>query len=152
MPCDFRVYGQTYREYFVLRNMKPVGPEIGRLGDAALHEVLEDQWGRHYRYVGVCPSARGAWEDRLNPGEFILPPGVVYRMLSGAKTAGGKRSSFLTWIRALAGHRHAADPSQQYVAEPAVSRRHARRGGGAAPSRGSSFSVGQARPSQSRKK
>ena len=152
MPCDFRVYGQTYREYFVLRNMKPVGPEIGRLGDAVLHEVLEDQWGRHYRYVGVCPSARGAWADRLNPGEFILPPGVVYRMLSGAKTARRERSSFLTWLLALAGRRRAADPSEQYEAEPALSRRHGRRDGGIASPRGVSFSIGRVRPSQSRKK
>jgi hypothetical protein len=152
MPCDFRVYGQTYREYFVLRNMKPVGPEIGRLGEALLHEVLEDQWGRHYRYVGVCASARGAWEDRLNPGEFILPPGVVYRMLSGAKTGRRKRSRFVTWLLALAGRGHAADPSQQYEAEPALRRRHTRPAKGGASPRGSSFSIGQVRPSQSRKK
>ena len=142
MPCDFRVYGQTYREYFVLRNMKPAGPEIGRLGDVALHDMLEDQWGRHYRYVGVCPSVGGAWGDRLNTGEFILPPGVVYRMLKGAETARRQRSPFLKWLFALGGRRRTTEPCEQYGAEPALSWRTRREGGGAAQ-QGASFLIGR---------
>src|SRR6185437_7817969 len=103
MPCDFRMYGPEYPEYFVLRNMTPVGPEVGRLGDVALHEMLEDQWGRSYQYVGVCPSAGQAWGNRLDKGEFILPPGIVYRMLVGSGKSHRQRSRFLKWLFALAG-------------------------------------------------
>jgi hypothetical protein len=147
MPCDFRMYGPAYCEYFVLRDMKPVGPEIGRLGDVALHDVLEDKWGRSYRYVGVCPAVRRAWGDQLNKGEFILPPGVVYRMLDGAEKACSYRSSFLKRLFAFAGLQRATESLAQSEAKPTLNWRTPRDVGEA--SRGdANLSIGRVRLSK----
>jgi hypothetical protein len=75
------MHGHSYQEFFILRNMKPVGPEIGRLGDIPLHEAVEDEWGRTYRYVGIASRVGSKYAVNLGEREFILPPGVVYRML-----------------------------------------------------------------------
>lgn len=150
MPCDFRVYGHTYREYFVLRNTKLIGPEIGRLGDVPLHEVLEDEWGRSYRYVGVCPSGSSVLPVPLNTGEFILPPGVVYRMLEGAGAVRRGRSSFLKRLFAFAGRQRKTEPCEQQGAEPAF-RWHVQRDGHAASQRSASFSGGRVRALRKRR-
>ena len=69
--------------FFVLNGATPSGLTIGKLGDSAISEFVTDQFGHRYRYVGL---ASRTWSGEINvealrPGEFILPPGLVYRRL-----------------------------------------------------------------------
>ena len=88
MPCDLRVHDRSYQEFFILRNMRPVGPQIGIFGDVPLHEAVRDEWGRIYRYVGVCSVADRTCTGKLGEREFILPPGIIYRMLEQPRREG----------------------------------------------------------------
>ncbi len=69
-------------EFFVLHDMKPAGPSMGRYADSEIPESIIDMFGRRYVYVGVAPRTWGGQfdVDALQPGEFILPPGLVYRL------------------------------------------------------------------------
>jgi hypothetical protein len=88
MPGDFRIYGHSYQEFLILRNMRPAGPKIGMFGDTPLHEAVEDEWGRIYRYVGICSVVDRKYSDTLSEREFVLPPGIIYRMLEQSKREG----------------------------------------------------------------
>jgi hypothetical protein len=69
--------------YCLLHEVAPVGRTIGRFADRDISEVVRDQFGREYLYVGLAGrTARGDLDpDALAPGEFILAPGLVYRVL-----------------------------------------------------------------------
>jgi hypothetical protein len=82
--------------YCMLQNVKPVGRTIGKFGDRDISEGLSDELGRVYRFVGLASrTMHGNLDpDALKPGEFILKPGLVYRMVLPS------RSAFSLW-RAL---------------------------------------------------
>lgn len=86
MPASFRIYSPIGQDHCVLRQAKPVGPPIGLYRNLPLHEAVQDELGRVYRYVGVCEQRSPSFHcpdqfaTHLGDGEFILPPGVVYRM------------------------------------------------------------------------
>lgn len=69
-------------EYFILQDATPSGPHIGGLGDMPIFESVTDYFGKSYSYVGLAPRTWAGEIDvyRLKPGEFILPPGLVYRL------------------------------------------------------------------------
>jgi hypothetical protein len=85
MPGSFRVYSNSDREC-ILRNVKPVGGAIGKYDGAPLYDFAEDEWGRIYRYVGICSrslphNSSKKYAAILGDREFIHPPGIIYRML-----------------------------------------------------------------------
>jgi len=81
MPCDFRTYSSPYQEFFILRHTRPFGPEIGKFSGIPFHAEIQDEWGRIYRYAGTSPRKGPHYTAKLGDKEFILPPGIIYRML-----------------------------------------------------------------------
>ncbi|RWM08798.1 hypothetical protein [Mesorhizobium sp.] len=69
-------------EYFVLANLKNKGKVIGRLADHPISEIVVDDRGLRYRYVGVATRGAGGRYDveSLRPGEWIVQPGLVYAL------------------------------------------------------------------------
>lgn len=68
-------------DYFVVQGAKPVGPILGRFGEHDISEIIVDNLGYHYRFVGAAPRT---WDGKLDtaslePGQFILMPGLVYQ-------------------------------------------------------------------------
>jgi hypothetical protein len=57
-----------------------------------------DEYGRYFVYVGLAPRKWNGQYDgnALGPGEFIVPPGLVYRY----------EDTKPTWWEALFGTRH----------------------------------------------
>jgi hypothetical protein len=68
-------------EYSILQNAKPAGPAIGRLDGNEFSEFVSDEFGRIFVYSGVAPRlGNGEFDDAaLKDGEFIVPPGLIYR-------------------------------------------------------------------------
>jgi hypothetical protein len=71
-------------EYSILRNVKPTGPSLGFYKGREIPESIVDDLGRHLVYAGIAPRK---WDgqldgDALAPGEFIVRPGLIYRMES----------------------------------------------------------------------
>jgi hypothetical protein len=81
MPCNFRAYSSPQQEFFILRQTTPVGPEIGTFAGIPFHAEIQDEWGRIYRYAGTSPRKGPDYIVKLREREFILPPGIIYRML-----------------------------------------------------------------------
>ena len=76
-------------EYFILHDARPTGPNIGHYANREIPEFVVDTFGRHYVYVGIAPRK---WSgqidtDALQPGEFIVPPALVYRLKEGVKAS-----------------------------------------------------------------
>lgn len=69
-------------EYFVLANLKNKGKVIGRLADHPISEIVVDDRGLRYHYVGVATrGADGQYDvESLLPGEWIVLPGLVYAL------------------------------------------------------------------------
>lgn len=84
MPHSVYFGGQLYIEPHILRNVTAAGPVIAKYGDTLVREIVRDEWGRAYRYAGVTAQNKGAFDPAaLRDGEFVLPPGIIYRMLDG---------------------------------------------------------------------
>ncbi|HET6390941.1 hypothetical protein [Hyphomicrobium sp.] len=68
-------------DYSVLHSARPEGPAIGALDGREFTEFVRDAFGRLFVYSGVAPRrSDGAFdEEALGPGEFIVPPGLIYR-------------------------------------------------------------------------
>lgn len=68
-------------EYAVLYNTTPEGPVIGRLDGCEFSEFVLDEFGRRFAYSGVAPRlSNGQFDDEaLKDGEFIVPPGLIYK-------------------------------------------------------------------------
>lgn len=69
-------------EYFLLHDAKPTGPSVGIYANREIPATVADDFGRQYIFAGVAPrQANGDFDlDALGAGEFILKPGLVYRM------------------------------------------------------------------------
>lgn len=65
----------------ILRDVKPVGPVIGRFADVAFHACIRDDAGHRYGYAGVAHrSTDGGYDcSHLAASEFVLPPGIIYQ-------------------------------------------------------------------------
>ena len=69
-------------EYSLLSGVKPCGKIMGYFMDRPIPEAVVDEFGKRYDYVGIAPVLPNGQFDAgaLNPGEFILQPGVIYRI------------------------------------------------------------------------
>ena len=69
-------------EYFMVHDARPVGPSMGRYADKDISSWIIDASGRRYAYAGVAPRKwNGQFDvDALRSGEFILLPGLIYRL------------------------------------------------------------------------
>jgi hypothetical protein len=77
------VFGQVRPiEYSILHGVKPIGPSLGYYNDSEIPESVVDDFGRRFVYAGVAPRRwNGQFDgDALEPGEFIVRPGLVYRI------------------------------------------------------------------------
>jgi len=75
-------------DYFILRDVTPYGRAIGVFSGIPISEAIVDAYGRHYIFSGI---ASRTWSGKFNveclgSGEFILPPGLVYRLVRKQKT------------------------------------------------------------------
>lgn len=89
MPHSVHFSGLDYIEPLILRNVMPAGPVIGKYADTPVRETVRDEWGRSYRYAGITAAKRNGTYDPnvLQDGEFVLPPGIIYRMLDTRSAA-----------------------------------------------------------------
>jgi hypothetical protein len=69
-------------EYFILRDVTSIGRSIGVYADRPIADTIVDEHGRRYVYAGIAPRRwNGQFDvDALRPGEFIVQPGLVYRL------------------------------------------------------------------------
>jgi hypothetical protein len=69
-------------EYAILDRVTGLCACIGSFGGQPIHEFVKDQFGGEYEYVGAAPRMHDGTFDpaALRVGEFILPPGLIYRM------------------------------------------------------------------------
>jgi hypothetical protein len=74
--------GHRRAEFFMLRQAVPTGPVIGFYSGALIHQSIADEWGRRYTFVGIATfRRRGVYDcDALKTAEFILAPGLIYRL------------------------------------------------------------------------
>src|SRR5262245_26202164 len=77
-----RVNFRTSRpvEYFILVEPRPDGPIIGRYAGHAIAEAVVDSFGRLLTHAGMAPRLHnGRYDvDALQPGEWIVEPGLIY--------------------------------------------------------------------------
>ncbi len=68
-------------EYSMLHNTTPQGPAIGQLDGHEFSEFILDEFGRLFVFCGVAPRlSSGQFDDAaLKDGEFIVPPGLIYK-------------------------------------------------------------------------
>ena len=69
-------------EYFMLHDAKPTGQSVGLYANREIPESVVDDFGRRYVFAGIAPRQwNGEFDvDALRTGEFILQPGLVYRI------------------------------------------------------------------------
>jgi hypothetical protein len=74
-------------EYSILHNTKPMGPPIGKLAGNDFSEIICDEFDRLFVFSGVAPRrSNGQFdEDALKKGEFIVPPGLIYKYRGKAR-------------------------------------------------------------------
>jgi hypothetical protein len=75
-------------EYSILHNTVSQGPAIGRLNGREFSEFVIDEFGRLFSYTGVAPRrSNGQFDDAaLKDGEFIVPPGLIYKYRGKARS------------------------------------------------------------------
>ena len=81
MQLDGAKAARRYDDYSILRRTKASGDLVGVFHDQPIYEQVIDEYGRAYSYVGLAPLRRDGSFDvgGLGPGEFVLPPGLLYR-------------------------------------------------------------------------
>jgi hypothetical protein len=70
-------------EFVIIHGARADGAIIGSVNGFGIAEFVLDEFGRRYEYAGLA-SRRGNGKfdaDVLGIGEFILEPGLVYRIL-----------------------------------------------------------------------
>jgi hypothetical protein len=72
-------------EYAILHHPRPDGGVIGSFADHPIFDAVVDEWGRRFEFAGVAPRRRdGQFDpDLLRKGEFIVQPGLIYRLRPG---------------------------------------------------------------------
>jgi hypothetical protein len=81
MPFAPQLRGRSL-EYFMLHDVKPTGQSVGLFANREIAESVIDDCGRRYVFAGIAPRRwNGDFDvDALRTGEFILKPGLVYRI------------------------------------------------------------------------
>ena len=69
-------------DYRMMVEPRPSGPTIGYLAETPIAETVIDRFGRHFLFAGVTPHKPNDQYDAelLAPGEFIVSPGLIYRL------------------------------------------------------------------------
>jgi hypothetical protein len=69
----------------MLRHARPIGPPMGFYAGQEIPASVADEFGRRFVYAGVAPrKPNGTFDvDALATGEFIVPPGLIYRWVRG---------------------------------------------------------------------
>jgi hypothetical protein len=69
-------------QYFILREVNSHGSVIGYFNNVPICARVSDRWNRQYSYAGItAPNTTGGYDRKqLRPCEFILKPGIIYRM------------------------------------------------------------------------
>jgi hypothetical protein len=82
MPGTFDLIQQRPIEYSMLFNAKPSGISVGYYLDRPISEAVIDEFGRRFVFAGIAPRRfDGQFDtDALRPGEFIVEPGLIYRL------------------------------------------------------------------------
>jgi len=72
-------------ECSMLRHARPIGPTMGFYAGQEIPASVADEFGRRFVYAGVAPrKPNGTFDvDALATGEFIVPPGLIYRWVRG---------------------------------------------------------------------
>jgi hypothetical protein len=72
-----------------LRHVEPLGASKGLYAGEPLYDRVRDRDGTHYAYVSVTTGFDSRKFDftQLAPGEFVLPPGIVYRRIEPPRAA-----------------------------------------------------------------
>lgn len=67
-------------DYFMLQEPHAEGPLVGTFAGCAITEHMTDCFGCRYRFAGVAPRlANGRYDvDALQPGEWLVEPGLIY--------------------------------------------------------------------------
>jgi hypothetical protein len=70
-------------EYFRLDNAKPDGEVVAIYSDHEVCDVVIDDRGHRYVFVGLAPrKANGSYDVKpLKAGEVILDPGLLYQLI-----------------------------------------------------------------------
>jgi hypothetical protein len=74
--------GDNRAFYLVVTDVRSDGPILGKYGEHKIAATVADYFGRRYGYVGIAvrqPSGRYD-ADALKPGEWIVEPGLVYKL------------------------------------------------------------------------
>ncbi len=81
MPGSVTPIKSHEQEYCWLRDVTDAGPVIGFYAGRTIAEQVVDVFGNSYVFCGIASRARDGKFDvaDLRAGEFILPPGLVYR-------------------------------------------------------------------------
>jgi hypothetical protein len=85
--AKFDMRTQSCVDYHLIVEPCPAGSTIGYLAKTPIAEVVTDLFGRRFTYAGAAPRKRnGAYDvDSLRPGEFIVEPGLMYRLDPGKR-------------------------------------------------------------------
>jgi hypothetical protein len=69
-------------DYYILHDAVPAGSVIGLYAGREIRACVIDDLGRRYVYAGIAPRLSNDQFDTraLRDGEFILQPGLVYRL------------------------------------------------------------------------
>jgi len=80
-------------DFHLIVDPRPEGPTVGVYADRPFSESVADYFGRRFTYAGVAPRLRSGQYDlaALRTGEFIVEPGLLYRIASGGPKAGRGR-------------------------------------------------------------
>ena len=70
-------------EFHLVINPRPVGPAIGVYAEHPFSESVADYFGRHFVFAGVAPRRSNGQYDlaAMRDGEFIVEPGLLYRII-----------------------------------------------------------------------
>ena len=96
-----RLRSHAVDECLILNDVTGQGPVIGYCLGRPIHDRVADHWRRVYTYAGVIARHRHGRYDpaRLAPFEFILEPGIVYRMQISEQERHPLRSTLARWWR-----------------------------------------------------
>ena len=100
-------------EYHIICDATAWGAVVGYFRGRRIHECVTDRWGRNYIFSGIIEKQRGGRYDpgRLRPFEFILEPGIVYKMQVDAprkSILGDVAAQWRQNVRILIGRFHSA--------------------------------------------
>ncbi|WP_151115182.1 hypothetical protein [Hypericibacter adhaerens] len=84
-PMRIAAINQQPAELHIVYEPRPDGPIIGFFKETPIAAAVLDYFGRRFTYDGVAPHRRdGSYDVKaLRPGEWIVEPGLVYRLDAG---------------------------------------------------------------------